>query len=82
MKEKTVLKNRTRTFFIACAAIVLFSLSFIFISSSFNFRTTRKEVILNYNSEPIDLEKKVHIIKNVGEINCNDKKSLNYLFIL
>lgn len=51
MKEKTVLKNRTRTFFIACAAIVLFSLSFIFISSSFNFRTTKQEVILNYNSE-------------------------------
>lgn len=37
-------------------------------------------IILSYNYECIDIEKKVHIIKHIPSINCNDKKFINYLY--
>ena len=51
MKKRTILQKKVRVALIATIAVVFFSMSFIFISSSFNFYTTKSEVILNYESQ-------------------------------
>lgn len=71
MKAKTILKNKANTVFITFIAIILFSVSFIFISSSYNFYTTKKEVLLNYNSES-----NIKYLVNLKENNYFSETSL------
>ena len=72
MKKKTVLRNKINTISIAFISIMLFSVSFIFISSSFNFYTTKNEVLLNYNAES-----KIKYLVNLKENNYFSEYSLN-----
>lgn len=37
-------------------------------------------IIISDGNECIDLDKKIYIIKNLSEINCNEKKILNFLY--
>ena len=72
MKSKTILKNKTNTIFITFIAIILFSVSFIFISSSYNFYTIKKEVLLDYHSES-----DVKYLVNLKQNNYFSESSLN-----
>ena len=71
MKKKTVLKKKVKITLMTIIAIILFSVSFIFVSASFNFYTTKQEVLLNYNSQS-----KVKYLVNLKENNYFSETSL------
>lgn len=71
MNGRTVIKNKTKTIIITFIAVILFAISFLFMSSSLNIKTVKEKEILNYNSKS-----KVGYVVNLKENNYFTEKVL------